>query len=93
MLAMALTIVLNLILVVRFGFLYNQGQGRFLYPMLIPISIFMASGIKSISDSKKAFVHAIGFLVSYLLSFTGFSLAVFYTVHPLVLMQRDVTFP
>ncbi len=90
---MALAIIVNVILILRFGFLYNQGQGRFLYPMLIPISVFIATAINAIFDTKKAYVHAIGLLVSYLLSFTGFSLGVFYTVHPFVLTQRDVTFP
>ncbi len=96
MLGMALAVIINFALVVRFGFLYNQGQGRFLYPMLAPISVFIAVGIKLMMGSKcpqNAHIHAIGFFVAYLLSFTGFSLAVFYTIDPQVLLQRDIRFP
>lgn len=93
MLAMALTIIVNVVLVLRFGLLYDQGQGRFLYPMLVPIAICMAGGIRAIGGGRKAYIYAIGFLASYLLAFTGFSLAVFYTVPLSVLMERSVTFP
>ncbi|MDQ5850884.1 MAG: hypothetical protein M3380_02205 [Chloroflexota bacterium] len=96
MLGMALAVIINFVLIVRFGFLYNQGQGRFLYPMLAPISVFIAVGIKLMMGSKcpqNAHIHAIGFFVTYLLSFTGFSLAVFYTIDPQVLLQRDIRFP
>jgi hypothetical protein len=79
--AMLLAIVVNILLVVRFGILYNQGQGRFLYPMLIPIAIFTALGIKSwpIKDYvKNLHIHIAGLLVVYVLCYIGFSLAVFY---------------
>ncbi len=45
---MSITIGVNLILVFRFGLLYNQGQGRFLFPSIIPISIIMGNGIKKL---------------------------------------------
>jgi len=77
--AAAVAILVNLVLVARFGILYNQGQGRFLFPLLIPISLFMAIGIMFIGVEKRtgnAAVHAVGLFATYLLAFTGFSLAV-----------------
>ncbi len=77
--ASAISILINLMLVFRFGVLYYQGQGRFLFPLLIPIALIMAVGLKmfSISDSKKTPVHLTGFLITYTISFTFFSLAMF----------------
>jgi hypothetical protein len=65
--------------VVRFGWLYGQGQGRFLFPVLIPISVFIAVGLKLLGADRlnRAHVHAVGFLSAYALSFTGFSLGLF----------------
>jgi hypothetical protein len=77
--AISMAIVVNLILVARFGILYNQGQGRFLFPLLIPISLFMAVGITFFGIEKRtsnAALHAVGFFATYILAFTGFSLAV-----------------
>ncbi len=77
--ASALTIFINLILVFRFGLLYRQGQGRFLFPLLIPISLIMAMGLRmfSVFNSENSHIHLTGFFITYTLSFTSFSLAMF----------------
>lgn len=75
-----LAIVVNIILTFRFGILYNQGQGRFLFPMLIPISLLMAIGIKLLGISKHlkdVHIHTAGFFIVYVLAFTGHSLDFF----------------
>lgn len=75
-----LAIVVNLLLALRFGMLYDQGQGRFLFPLLIPIAIFLALGFKSLGIqkySKNLHLHAPGFFMVYLFSFTVYSLGLF----------------
>lgn len=76
---LALAIVANLVLVFRFGVLYGQGQGRFLFPLLLPISLFMAVGLAAfpVLDAGRARIHVTGFMVTYALSFAAFSLATF----------------
>jgi 4-amino-4-deoxy-L-arabinose transferase-like glycosyltransferase len=76
--ATSAAIVVNLVLVLRFGFLYNQGQGRFMFPLLIPIALLLSIGIQLLSLGKHlkyAPIHAVGFFSIYVLSFTGFSLS------------------
>lgn len=77
--ALALVIVINVILVFRFGLLYGQGQGRFLFPLLIPLSLFIGIGLRifSIFDTEKSPIHLIGFLATYAISFTLYSLVMF----------------
>jgi 4-amino-4-deoxy-L-arabinose transferase-like glycosyltransferase len=79
LIASALAILINLMLVFRFGILYAQGQGRFLFPLLIPFSLLMAIGLRmfSVSDSEKSHIHITGFFITYAMSFTSFSLAIF----------------
>ena len=78
--AFLIAVAADILLVVRFGLLYGQGQGRFLFPLLIPISVLMAMGFKSLGLTgrfPKAHLHATGFLGLYALSFTAFSLGLF----------------
>ncbi len=91
--SMALTVIINYVLVLRFGLLYNQGQGRFLYPMIIPIALLMAIGIKHTLNTTQAYVHAAGFFVSYFLAFAGFNLALFVATDPATLLQQRITVP
>jgi hypothetical protein len=80
LLAAGLAIAVNVVLVYRFGLLYGQGQGRFLFPLLIPLSLLLAIGFRvlPVSSSKRAHLHVAGFFVTYALAFTCFCLAVFY---------------
>ena len=77
LIASALAILVNAVLAFRFGILYGQGQGRFLFPMLIPLSLFMGTGLRMfpVSDSEKSPRHLAGFLITYAVSFECFSLA------------------
>ncbi len=74
-----LSIALNFFIVLRFGVLYSQGQGRHIYPLLIPIAVLLALGIQQLPITKfwkKAHIHLSGFLICYLLAYTGFSLSI-----------------
>jgi hypothetical protein len=77
--ASALAVLINVILVFRFEILYGQGQGRFLFPLLIPISLLMGMGLKmfSISDTKNSPIHLTGFFITYVMSFVCLSIAMF----------------
>ena len=78
--ARALAIAVNVALVFRFGMLYAQGQGRFLFPMLIPISLLMAIGIRMLGItrlSRNAHLFPTAFFLAYLLSFISHSSKIF----------------
>lgn len=74
--ALALAVLVNVLLVLRFGYLYGMGQGRHLFPLLYPIALGLAWGLKSI-PSHHPTVHMVGFWVTYALSFEAFSLCRF----------------
>lgn len=72
--ACAVGVIANLALVVRFGLLYAQGQGRLLFPMLIPLALFFAMGLRGLQLERlpHARVHVAGLFTIYALVFTGF---------------------
>jgi 4-amino-4-deoxy-L-arabinose transferase-like glycosyltransferase len=75
----ALAVIINLSLAIRFGMLYNQWQGRFLFPLLTPISLLLAIGFRifPVSDLKSSRIYLVGFFVVCIVSFTLYSLAMF----------------
>jgi 4-amino-4-deoxy-L-arabinose transferase-like glycosyltransferase len=75
----ALAIIVNLSLAIRFGMLYNQWQGRFLFPLLAPISLLLAIGLRvfPVFDLKSFRIHLVGFFVTCIVLFTLYSLAMF----------------
>ena len=78
--AMAAAIALNLVLTARFGYLYNQGQGRFLFPLLIPIAVLMALGLQALAPrapGERVPGLVAAFFSTYVLSFAAYSLAAF----------------
>jgi uncharacterized membrane protein len=79
LMAVVLAIAVNVVLVFRFGFLYRQGQGRHLFPLLILIALLLGTGLRSLPwvDSTRLHVHAVGFFTTYSISFACFSLAMF----------------
>ena len=78
-LALALALAANAVLVFRFGILYGQGQGRFLYPLLVPGALVVGTGLRmfTLAEREDAPLHLTGFLATYALSFTAYSLAMF----------------
>ncbi len=77
--ACAAGVMANFVLVARFGLLYAQGQGRLLFPTLIPLALFFAWGLRGmgIARLRHAHVHAAGFFMTYALAFIGYCLAYF----------------
>ncbi len=69
----------NFVLVLRFGIMYGQGQGRFLFPMLGPIAVMVAIAIRSIWDQhpEKLSILSLVFASSYAVMFAAYSLTTF----------------
>ena len=76
MTAMALSVAVNAVLVFMFGIQYGQGQGRFMLPLLIPLSLFLGIGLRNYSV-KNLSIHVAGLLIAYAVSFTLFCLGMF----------------
>jgi 4-amino-4-deoxy-L-arabinose transferase-like glycosyltransferase len=74
--AMTLAIVVNVLLLLRFHILYHQGQGRHLFPLLFPISVFIGIGLRPYRIRNLS-VHIGSFFITYAVTFTLFSLASF----------------
>ncbi len=78
LIAMGIAFVVNAILVLRFGLLYAQGQGRFLYPLLLPEALFLGLGLRYYR-LQNLDIHAAGLFFTYSIGFTLFSLIAFHT--------------
>ena len=79
--ATAVSIALQVLLALRFALRYAMAQGRFLFPLLVPIALLIAIGIELLGARKVSeapHVHAVGFLTTYVLAFTGFSVGWFH---------------
>ncbi|MGD8922356.1 MAG: glycosyltransferase family 39 protein, partial [Candidatus Zixiibacteriota bacterium] len=74
--AMAIAFLINVVLVARFGFLYAQGQGRFLYPLLLPEALFLAIGLR-FYRLRNLDIHTAGLFLTYCIGFTFYSLVAF----------------
>jgi hypothetical protein len=77
----SIIIALNIFLIMRFGILFNQAQGRFMYPLLLPVLWIVGVGIKAAFrdiDRRKGVFYTLVFFVVYDLSFMGYSLWSFY---------------
>lgn len=65
---------INILLVVRFGYLLGMGQGRHVFAVLIPIALFLATRLRRLSFAGLE-LAATGFWVVYAVVFTACSLA------------------
>jgi 4-amino-4-deoxy-L-arabinose transferase-like glycosyltransferase len=74
--ALGFAVLVNVVLVLRFGYLYGMGQGRHLFPLLYPIALLLATGLRYVPARSPA-VQATGFWITYALAFTAFSLCRF----------------
>jgi len=74
--AFGFAVVVNAILVLRFGYLYGMGQGRHLFPLLFSIALLLAVGLRSI-PTRHPTIHLAGFWLAYALAFQAFSLCRF----------------
>ncbi len=72
--AAASAVVVNLILVLAFGLSYSQGQGRFLYPLILPLGVLMGlgiSGIGPLARLRDPVLIAFGFMTIWSLAFAA----------------------
>ena len=76
LIAMLVAVLITVGLVLRFGYQFGMGQGRHLFPLLCPISLFLAAWLRRL-PVKKMEVHAAGFWITYAASFAVFSLCRF----------------
>jgi hypothetical protein len=82
LLVMFLALLIQTLLVFRFGLLYGQGQGRFFYPLLIPLALLIAIGLAALSEriagtqrlKDVLFIHVAGFLVTYLAGYVAYDI-------------------
>jgi 4-amino-4-deoxy-L-arabinose transferase-like glycosyltransferase len=74
--AFLLAILVNVALVLRFGYLMGMGQGRHLFPLLVPIALILAAGLRSI-PLRNLQLHTVGFWTTYAVAFVVFSLSRF----------------
>lgn len=74
-----ITILVHLILIFRFGLLFAQSQGRFLFPLLLPIAIIIGLGLLSIKflNKEKSHIYMSYFFIAYSISFAIYSLMKF----------------
>jgi 4-amino-4-deoxy-L-arabinose transferase-like glycosyltransferase len=70
------TLLVAVFLVLRFGYLSTMGQGRHLFPVLLPIGLMLAAGLRSL-PLKRPELQATGFWVAYAVTFLAFSLSRF----------------
>lgn len=76
LLAMWVAVFINLLLVLRFGYLFGMGQGRHLFPVLFPIALLMGNSMRSWNVVKLE-AHIAGGWIVYALTFAAYSLARF----------------
>lgn len=71
---MITTLIVAIILVIRIGLLYGQGQGRFLYILLIPTSILSGISIEMVKNEKirNLSIHLVGFFLLYNFGFLSY---------------------
>ena len=74
--ALLLVVGVNVALVLRFGYLFGMGQGRHLFPLLLPIALLLAVGWRGL-PVKRLDLCATGFWLAYAIGFTLFSLCRF----------------
>lgn len=74
--ALALTVIINIGLVMRFGYISGMGQGRHLFPVLFPLALALATGVRPL-PIKSPGAQVVGFWVAYAAVFTAYSLTRF----------------
>jgi hypothetical protein len=74
--AFLLAVLINVVLALRFGYLFGMGQGRHLFPLLYPIAFLLAARLRTL-PVKNLDIHAAGFWVTYAITFVVFSLGRF----------------
>lgn len=69
-------VTINILLVLRFGYLFGMGQGRHLFPLLLPIGLGLGCWARLLS-TRNWTAHLAGGWVVYALTFAAYSLTKF----------------
>ncbi len=67
---------INIVLALRFGYMFGMGQGRHLFPVLYPIALLLAGGLRRLPAKNRERLAA-GFWMAYAVSFMVYSLVRF----------------
>ncbi|PIP56150.1 hypothetical protein COX05_04570 [candidate division WWE3 bacterium CG22_combo_CG10-13_8_21_14_all_39_12] len=76
----SIAIVVNIVLIIRFGLLYNQAQGRFMFILLVPLALLLGLGWQSffqMKDNQKALLGVTCVFIVFAMWFTWFSVVSF----------------
>jgi len=73
---MSFSLLVAVVLVLRFGFQFGMGQGRHLFPLLFPIALLLSVWLRRL-PFRSLEIHAVGFWITYAVSFAVFSLCRF----------------
>lgn len=74
--AIWLGLAINVALVLRFGYLFGMGQGRHLFPLLLPIALLLGNWLRPLNVPRLA-AHIAGGWICYALTFLAYSLTRF----------------
>jgi 4-amino-4-deoxy-L-arabinose transferase-like glycosyltransferase len=77
LMASLVAVLVNLLLVLRFGYLLGMGQGRHLFPVLCPIALYLGARWRTF-PAKKLEPYTAGIWVSYAVGFVVFALWCFW---------------
>ncbi len=76
-----ISIVIGMIILIYYGAMYGQAQGRFMFPLIIPIGIWMGVGFKNAIgqriENTKYILNTVGLFLLSATSFTGYVLSKF----------------
>jgi 4-amino-4-deoxy-L-arabinose transferase-like glycosyltransferase len=78
MTAMLISVIIGFITVIYYGIVYGQAQGRFLFPLIIPVGIWMSLGLKNVIGERvenyKFLINTIAVFVISAVTFTAYTL-------------------
>jgi 4-amino-4-deoxy-L-arabinose transferase-like glycosyltransferase len=76
------TVVIGFIMLVSYGVRYGHAQGRFLFPLIIPIAIWMAVGFKNVLGERVEKVRFItNTLIVFIMVAVTFTVYTIYKIH------------
>jgi 4-amino-4-deoxy-L-arabinose transferase-like glycosyltransferase len=78
LIALLISVIVGFITVIYYGIIYGQAQGRFLFPLIIPIGIWMAVGFKNVFGERvenfKFLINTMAVFVVSAVTFTAYTL-------------------
>ncbi len=78
LIALLISVIVGFITVIYYGIIYGQAQGRFLFPLIIPIGIWMAVGFKNVFGERvenyKFLINTTAVFVVSAVTFTAYTL-------------------